>query len=284
MIIGRQKCGTTSLASWLADQPEVFFCQPKEPHFFARDASWRRGVEWYASLYESAAEGQLLGEGSQSYTHPDLNVAAADRIAQTIPSARLIYMIRHPVERIRSHYRHMRIWGDETGSLADVLRRPDSEPIRHNMYYECLAPYTERFPRDQILVVRMEDLVDAAGSGWTAVLEHLGLPKRPRPDTARNVSSGRALYRAPMRFFRSIDYERRLAWVPRPIRMVAKRLTRSRGPRFERMLEESQAQFPSGVLDPVWDDITRLENWVGRSQPFWPREPDREADQTVTQW
>lgn len=274
IIIGRQKCGTTSLASWLADQPEVFFSQPKEPHFFARNAVWKRGLDWYATLYRGAAADQLTGEGSQSYTHPDLCEIAAERIHRTLPDVRLIYAVRHPVERIRSHYRHMRIWGDEKGALADVLRRPDSEPIQHNMYFQCLTPYIERFEREQILVVRMDDLVDHEASGWSAVLDHLGLPLREQPRTATNVSATRALYRSPMRLLRHLDYERRLAWVPAPLRRIGKRLTRSRGASFQRMLEESSAPFPEGVLAPVWEDIARLELWLGVAKPLWPRESE----------
>ena len=274
IIIGRQKCGTTSLASWLDEQPEVFFSHPKEPHFFARDMAWKRGLDWYATVYKGVGAGQLTGEGSQSYTHPDLNSIAAERIQRTVPDVRLIYVVRHPVERIRSHYRHMRIWGDEKRPLADVLRRPDSEPILHNMYFQCLTPYITRFSREQILVVRMDDLVDHEGPGWAAILDHLGLPWRSQPQTATNVSASRALYRSPMRLLRRFDYERRLAWVPRPLRRIGKSLTRSRGENFKRMLEESRAPFPEGVLEPVWEDVAHLEEWLGVTKPLWPRESE----------
>ncbi len=277
MIIGRMKCGTTTLSRWLAAQPEVHFCVPKEPQFFNDDAAWDRGIDWYSSLYKGAAPGQVLGEGTQGYTAPGKSEVVAERIARTVPGVRLVYMLRHPVDRIRSLYRHRRMWGQMSGSLLDSLQECREEFVGTSMYYGCLSPFIERFPREQILVVRMEDTVQGDGSGWAAALQHIGLSWRSRPEAAYNVSADQGLYRRPMRFLRPVAIQRRLAWIPAPLLRFAKGLLRGRGRDFEEMLEQSRAPIPAQFMQPIWEDIGRLEAWLGVTEPLWPREPDLAA-------
>lgn len=274
IIVGRPKCGTTSLARWLAAQPEVFFCKLKEPRFFVRDDLWRRGLDWYASLYAGASPDQLLGEATPAYTHPHESAKTAQRILETSPNARLIYLVRDPASRIRSAYRHRRMTTDEHRStLAEALREPGNIYERYTLYFTCLEPYIERFPREQILVVRMEDLVGESASGWHAVLDHLGLAPRPRPDEAHNVSAERGLSRTPLRWLRRFEFRRRLAWLPGPLRGVGRIVLNTRGPRFQRVLEASRAPIAPEALAHVWNDIARLESWLGVTQPLWTRDP-----------
>lgn len=275
IVIGRPKCGTTSLAKWLEAQPEVFFCKLKEPRFFVRDDLWKRGLRWYSSLFEGATDHQLLGEATPAYTHPHESAKTAERITETSPHVRLIYLVRNPADRIRSAYRHRRMTTDERSlTLREAVQHPDNIYTRYTQYFTCLAPYIERFAREQILVVRMEDLVGSDGSGWTAVLQHLGLPSRPRPDTAHNVSAQRGLSRTPLRLLRRFEFRRRLAWLPEPARGIGRTLLNTRGSRFEQVLEASKVPIPPEVLEPVWEDISRLESWLGTAKPLWSREPE----------
>jgi hypothetical protein len=199
----------------------------------------------------------------------------AGRIAQTAPNARLIYLVRHPADRIRSAYRHRRMTTDESSpTLLEALQQPDDIYTAYTRYFTCLAPYIERFSRDQILIVRMEDLVGEETSGWTAVLDHLGLAWRPRPQTAHNVSAERGLSRAPMKVLRRFEFRRRLRWLPEPVRWIGRSVLNTRGARFDRVLSESRAPIPAEVLAPVWEDISRLESWMGTTKPLWPREPE----------
>lgn len=266
------KSGTTTLARWLADHPGVCFSRIKEPGFFISDLYSTKGLDWYRDLFKGATDGQLLGEATQSYTRPEYTAVAAERIARTLPAVRLIYLLRHPLARIRSHYRHRRIWRDEREPFLDAVRVPDNDYLRHSMYYACLEPFIERFPREQILVVRMEDLFDPAASGWRSVIDYLGLSYTDAPTHAHNVSAEKGFNRGPMRFARKPLIRRRFAWVPRPLRRVGKRALRTRGGDFEAMLEDSRSPIPGELLVPVWNDIRRLEDWLGLRQPLWDRE------------
>lgn len=270
LIIGRMKSGTTSLGRWLAAQQEIFFCRVDEPRFFNDDDNWGRGVAWYSSMFRGAGDDQLLGESSPGYTHPDRTLTSAERISRTVPKARLIYLLRHPVERIRSHYRHARMMGDESRPFLEAIRHGDASYLRQSMYYECLVPYIQRFAREQILVVRTEDLSDATASGWRTVLHHLGLESRPAPASMHNVSVDKGLYRGPMRLRRNVELRRRLARVPKPVRRAAGRILTKRGQEFERMLEESNAVLPDDISAPLWEDVAKLEAWLGCPKPLWP--------------
>ena len=78
----------------------------KEPVFFSDETAWNRGTDWYRSLFAESAPGSLTGEASVEYTDPAVADTAAARIAATIPDARLVCLLRDPIDRLRSHYRH----------------------------------------------------------------------------------------------------------------------------------------------------------------------------------
>lgn len=273
LIIGRPKCGSTSVAGWLADQPDICFCRVKEPRFFHRDDQWRRGLDWYRSLFSHAQPGQLLGEATVGYTNPHIAQRTAGRIAEVLPGARLIYLLRDPVDRIRSEYRHQRSFRTEpSGTIVGALERPGSDYVAHTQYFTCLAPYIERFPREQILVVRMEDVAAPDRSGWRAILEHLGLTDRPRPEGRLNVSADRGLQaRTSRRILDKAIPPRVRQRLPVGVRDLGRRVAWRRGAGFRRMLEASEADIPAHLLAPVWQDIARLEEWLGVTSPLWPR-------------
>ena len=106
LIIGAMKCGTSSLQTQLAAQPGVFMTTPKEPNFFSDDPVFAKGMGWYGALYDAAAPGDLTGEASTHYTKRPTWPDTVQRLHAAVPDARLIYMIRNPVERCVSHYIH----------------------------------------------------------------------------------------------------------------------------------------------------------------------------------
>ncbi|MGB3239551.1 MAG: sulfotransferase domain-containing protein [Geitlerinemataceae cyanobacterium] len=104
LIIGAAKAGTTTLYEYLCRHPQIFMSTPKEPEFFARDENYARGIDWYSSLFDNAQPHQICGEASTIYTRSPQFPHTAARIAQHIPQAKLIYLMRHPVDRAYSHY------------------------------------------------------------------------------------------------------------------------------------------------------------------------------------
>lgn len=263
VIIGAMKSATTSLYRWLDEQPEVFMAHPKETNFFTD--RWASGLSWYAEQFAEGSPGQLLGEASVNYTSPERATIAADRMASVIPHARIIYVIRHPVERIRSHYRHEVQRHRESRSLLDALQEPGNSYSGHSSYGTCLQPYIDRYPREQILVVRFEDLVAPSAPAWSATLRLLSLSDRPVPASAHNVSSEKAQFSSVMAWAkrrRLISFHQ-ISRLPAPVRRVGKILFAHGGASYARKLDASRVPIPAELLTSVWEDVGRLEAWLG---------------------
>ena len=167
IVIGAMKCGTSALHRYLGAHPDIAMAAPKELNFFIGPAdparadgwhggNWHRGVGWYERHFEPGA--RIRGEASPGYTSPAFP-GAAGRIADLVPDARLVLLVRDPVERAVSQYRHHHAEGTETRPLAEALLDPASQYLDRSRYHARLEPYLERFPREQVRVVLQEDLL-----------------------------------------------------------------------------------------------------------------------------
>ncbi len=169
LIGGAQKSGTTTLHMLLRLHPEIFFpARPQELDFFDREKSYARGLDRYRQHFAAAGDRhRAVGQTSTQYLYAP---EAAARIARHLPQVRLIFILRDPVERAWSHYRHAVKYGLERLSFAAALER---EPRRlahggnarrffsyadRGFYARQLERYRERFPRDRILVLLTEEL------------------------------------------------------------------------------------------------------------------------------
>jgi Sulfotransferase domain len=219
IILGAQKAGTTTLFALLSRHPCVVTSFTKEVHFF--DVHQDRGIKWYRAHFpttrqaeELALEGlpQAVLEASPYYLfHPSV----PDRLAETIPDARFVVLLRDPVVRAWSHYWHertrgyewrspeaafkregQRLAGEEERLLADPSYR--SHAHRHfsylsrSRYATQLQRWFARFSRERFLVLRSEDLFAAPAVTVAQTLAFLGLPEEdgsrpPSRDYARNV-------------------------------------------------------------------------------------------------
>lgn len=213
LVIGAARSGTTALYQYLAEHPGLFLTEPKEPHYFAlagttpaftgpgdRETINRLAVpdrEDYLRLYEAARPDQVRGEASVSTMyHP----AAVSLVREMNPAARLVCMLRDPVDRAFSAYGFMRTRGWEPcgtfeEALADEPRRI-AEGWHHIWHYTAMSRYGEQlhhvldvFPREQVLVLRHEDMAADPDAVLTRVYAHLGVPPVRRtvaPDPHRS--------------------------------------------------------------------------------------------------
>jgi Sulfotransferase domain len=178
LLIGAMKSGTTTLYSYLAEHPEVYLPALKEPNFF--NDHWHRGVGWYERLFAGAGDALARGEASVRYTSFPDDPDCPRRIASVVPKVRLLFLARDPVDRIRSHYLH------EVAALRE--RRPLERAVRENPIYldrsryaMQLDRYLEHFRRDQLLVLRAEDLFRAPQEVLPRVSAFLGVDPAWRP-------------------------------------------------------------------------------------------------------
>ena len=194
LILGAQKAGTTALYAYLRRHPHITGPSWKEVSFF--DRHWLRGEAWYRGNFPNVlrARGDLVGEASPSYLfHP----LAPRRVAELVPDAKLIVLVRNPVDRAYSHYHHEVALGRETVSFEDALDAEDGrtrgEEARlaaelgyfsrawWNYTYKARGRYAEQlerwlkvFSREQLLILPSEELLAHPERTHARVLGFLG--------------------------------------------------------------------------------------------------------------
>jgi len=160
LIIGAMKCGTTSLYRHLGKHPDIGLSKDKETDFFLSERNFAQGFEWYAEQFRGCpASARVLGEASPNYSKCNEFPGVAERIARHLPEARLIYMVRDPVERFISQYLHHANAGEIDLPPGKILQSPVG---RHYLdcsrYHQQVAEYLRFFPRERLLVVSFDEL------------------------------------------------------------------------------------------------------------------------------
>jgi Sulfotransferase domain len=174
VVIGAMKAGTTSLFEYLRVHPDVFMSPIKEVDFFVREINWSRGLEWYARQFERGRAATAVGEASPSYTKYPEYAGVPERMVRLLPDARLIYLVRDPIERIRSHYQHRAMTGSEAAPI-DVAVLHDPRYIDGSRYAMQLERYLRWYPRDRILLIDSEELKDDRVATMRRVHRFLGV-------------------------------------------------------------------------------------------------------------
>jgi hypothetical protein len=180
LLIGAMKAGTTSLYHYLAAHPQVATTQYKAPEFFVEESNWHRGIEWYRRQFPPAGPEVLaIGEASNAYAKFPRHRGVPKRIAACLPEVRLVYAVRDPVARIRSHYQTRLAEGSEKAPFADAVA---DNPIYldYSRYALQIEQYLEHFPREQLLVITSEDLRAAREATMRRVYDFVGVD----PDVA----------------------------------------------------------------------------------------------------
>jgi hypothetical protein len=193
------RAGTTSVSGYLRQHPEVYMPAQKEPHYFDRDANFGRGKEWYAMFFRGAGGARAVGEATPWYLYAR---QAPGRMAQLVPSARLIAILRNPVDRAYSHYWHDRHRGrlsvpfDEgVAREREQISSPGSGRSSRNSYLDrgFYLPQLERvcghFYREALLVLLFDDLVTDSRAAYRTICRHLGIDDNFEPrNLGRNLS------------------------------------------------------------------------------------------------
>jgi len=203
VIIGGQKCGTTSLDAYLRHHPNVREGLYKEVHFF--DLHFDKGLNWYRAHFPTRASMErgveqlrsrvVTGESTPSYLfHP----LVPQRMREMIPSVRVIAILRDPVDRAHSHWQQIRDWNEEELPFEEAIdaearrlpERPESltdlrqlddylrfSYLARGRYAEQLPRWFEAFPREQLLILSFDDLRADPDSVCRQVTDFLGLPE-----------------------------------------------------------------------------------------------------------
>lgn len=262
VIIGAMKCATSTLHDQLAGVPGVFMTTPKEPCFFSDDEVWGRGLDWYEGLFSGAGAGDLCGESSTHYTKLPTHPLAAERMHRHLPDARLIYVMRDPIDRLVSHYIHGWSRREISVGIDDaVIQHP--ELIAYSSYARQIGPWAERYGFGRILPVFFERLTREPAAEFVRIAEFLGLRAGDAvwsPDLeAKNRSSSRLRLSAGLERVIDVPVLRtaRRKLLPESVRERIKSRWRMR----ERpVLSQASMDRCVGLLDP---EMARLGDMVG---------------------
>ena len=173
-VVGAQRAGTTYLYHLLAEHPEIEMASPvrPEPKFFLLDASFRRGLSYYEStFFGTKADAWLRGEKSTSYMESE---KAARRIAECFPSARVLFILRDPIERAISNYWFSVSNGLETMPMSDAFLHENERVLMHaqarvsvspyaylrrGLYVDYISMYERLFPPSNMKILLHEEFV-----------------------------------------------------------------------------------------------------------------------------
>lgn len=292
-LCGAPRAGTTALCRWLGAHPGIFMPAWKEPQHFAPDLRVCRArevridaPEAYRALYAPASPGQLAGDGS---TWHFLSREAPGRIHAHNPGARLLFVLRDPVDLVYSWHGLLREHDLEDLPFEDALaaeddrragrRLPPRYAPREGLYYRelgrfaaVLERYHQHFPREQIHIEFFEDLRRDPAALYGRVLTFLGVADtRFQPEFTRENARSEP---------RSVHLRHALneppPWIRRPLHAMVPRGARAW--LYGRLAAMNRGGVPRGRVSPKlrkalvaeWaDDIRALEALAGRDLSSW---------------
>ena len=188
IVIGETKCGTTSLFNYLIKHPKIQDTlgngedydesyRTKELRFF--DKYYNKGIDWYKSLFQDPKFGFITGEATPMYLYRTL---VAKRIKQHIPKAKLIVVLRDPVDRFISNFYHNYKWvpgySERYPSIRVFLESasdPDYFILEKGMYYYSLIKWMDFFEADQFFIFSSEEMFTEPQPTYSSLLGFLGL-------------------------------------------------------------------------------------------------------------
>lgn len=262
VIIGAMKSGTTTLHHQLARRPGLFMSPLKEPNFFSDDAQYERGADWYCDLFRDAEPHQRCGEASTHYTKRPTYPHAVARMRKHMPDARLVYVVRDPLERLVSQYIHE--WTEcQVDQPIDAVVSMSHRYVDYSCYARQLEPYLKAYGPERVLLVFFEHLVAFPNEELERICRFVGDPTPgpvvwdPMPPA--NVSAERTRRSALRENLVAIPGVRRGArrLLPRRAQDRIKDLWRMR------RRPELRARLQAQLQVEIDADLGRLGRWLG---------------------
>ncbi len=262
IVIGAMKSATTTLHEQLARQPGVFMSRPKEPNFFSDDAVYARGWGWYSTHFRAARPGALRGESSTHYTKLPTFPWTVERMRRDVPRIKLIYVMRHPIDRLVSQYVHELTAGRVRASLLEAVHQ-HPELIDYSRYAMQLEPFLGTFGFVNILPVFFARLVSASQQELERIGRFLALDGPVKWDaTLRPQNAGRDRLR-PSSFRQALVQAPVLCSLRR--RVVPRRWSQSAKVFWRAQIDPPQipADLTARLCEIFDADLCQLGSWLG---------------------
>ncbi len=277
LIIGAMKAGTTTVWADLSNHPRIFFPIDKEPDsFLSDDVLTPFGRRKLAGLYANATDDQLCGDASTSYSKRPRFEGVADRARQVLgPDARVIYMIRDPVQRLISQHYHA-YTSKKQGPDINQCVRENPMLIAFSQYAMQLEPWLEAFGEKFVRVMKFETYIANRLTSAASLFRFLGLDpvELATADRVFNQSDSKRVARGGWRTFRSspvyMKFMRRL--LPATWRRAVADVVLPKAPPRPAPPTLETVDY---ILEHLAPDAERLRVILGRSEPVWDFEAIR---------
>ena len=271
IIIGAAKAGTTALHAYLDRHPEIVMAEAKEVNFFD-DPECNDHVDEYSTFFDGGSP--VRGEASPRYTIDPLVPGVPERIRATVPEAKLIYLVRDPIERaLRDYAQHAALWDPIPIDAAFAhAGNPYDIYTAVGMYAHQLELYLRVFPAERILVVDQAELMNSRQQTLREVFRFIGVDEdfvSAGFDTLVNTAAARRPMRSAwrrLRGSRTHGLVKRLPQRPREMLLVpARRLMSRRPPR----VPEADPELRERLRAVFAADVSRLRELTCREFATW---------------
>lgn len=174
IVIGAMKCGTSTLHEHLGLHPDISMSRVKELNYFIETANFAKGERWYRSRFSSSSE--IRGESSPNYTKWPMFPGVPERMYAAMPDAKLVYIVRDPVDRAVSHYRHNVSHGRETRPIAEALgERENNNYVTSSSYHLQIQRFLQFFPAKQLRLFELSELANDPRAVSREIFEWVGV-------------------------------------------------------------------------------------------------------------
>ena len=266
IIMGTMKAGTTSLYAYLRTHPEIFASKVKEPSFFTELSPTAIQIAAYQELFTGISPAAWACEASTNYTKYPTFSGVPRRIHAMYPDARLIYILRHPVERIYSHYIHNLVQGRERRGFKTAVLGEDIHYLNVSRYYMQLSQYLEFFPPEKILVLIFEDFVRQRLETLRRIFAFLGINQNftpPNLQEKHNVSLQKTMTHP---LLRTVQSKSLYTYIPSKLQHLLWRLLQQPTPHKAALINPVIQQK---LMANLIDDIDHLQSYLGTPITAW---------------
>ncbi|MBE9138216.1 sulfotransferase [Nodosilinea sp. LEGE 07088] len=263
LFIGAMKSATTTMHYQLGQQPGIFMVSnPKELYFFSHDQNYNQGTDWYKSKFSGAKVDEICGEAATTYsqlpTYPDV----VERMYSLIPNTKLIYIMRHPIDRLISQYLHECTLKNISLDINRAIYK-HPELVDYSRYAMQLEPFMEKFGSEKILPTFFERVTAYPQEEIERICRFIGYPGQPRWDfeaKPKNVTKERPVSTPWLKFLRKSKVLKpiRENLLPQAVKTKVRGLLASNLERPE--ISPQNLEYLKEIFDR---DLARLGQWLG---------------------
>lgn len=269
VICGAMKAGTTSLHYYLNLHPEIFMCDHKELNFFCKNLAWKKGLRWYKSNFKSGNE-KIYGESFPHYSQYPIHKKVPEIMHSVLPKAKLIYIIRNPINRMISNYLHRFREHYEERQVEEALTNRNDRYIQFSKYFMQIEEYLKFYKREQILIVKNRNLREKRIETLKKIFKFLEVDSSFRCDEfykMKNVSEEKRKYPKHKKAKRIVRYLRGKApFVPKAIK---KKMYPNLGPGELVEKPTLSKEAKKRILSYLREDIERMQVFSGLNLSDW---------------